>query len=186
MKDIFKELKYPNKLWTREEVMSKPCPTPKEHGFYAWYFREIPRDVPERGCWKHNDLTLLYVGISPRSETSQRNLRERIKSHFNGNAYGSTLRFSLGCLLRDDLGITLQPTSSKKGLTFGDGEKDLNMWLSQNAFVTWVLSRKPWELEEELIGMFKPPLNILKNDHHPFSQKLKSIRSACREKARNL
>ncbi|HEV8559512.1 MAG TPA: hypothetical protein VGR06_24485, partial [Actinophytocola sp.] len=45
---------------------------------------------------------LLYVGIAPRhiaTRISRQNVRSRVRCHFQGNAEGSTLRLTLGCLL---------------------------------------------------------------------------------------
>jgi hypothetical protein len=46
--------------------------------------------------------SLQYVGIAPRHmrpRVSRQSLRTRIRYHFRGNAAGSTLRLTLGCLL---------------------------------------------------------------------------------------
>ncbi|WP_368418925.1 GIY-YIG nuclease family protein, partial [Rhodovarius sp.] len=50
-------------------------------------------------CLSVNGHTLLYVGISPKNESSSQNLRKRITYHYRGNAEGSTLRLTLGVLL---------------------------------------------------------------------------------------
>lgn len=48
---------------------------------------------------------LLYVGISPKAPPSnggapsRSTLRKRLQTHYRGNAEGSTLRKTLGCLL---------------------------------------------------------------------------------------
>jgi hypothetical protein len=50
---------------------------------------------------------LLYVGISPSRAGRHETLRSRIRYHFRGNAEGSTLRLTLGCLLEPILGTRL-------------------------------------------------------------------------------
>ena len=85
------ELISPNRLFSRSSVLDKKCPVPKSRGLYAWYFKEIPPLVPTDGCIKKDNLNLLYVGISPKNKNSTQDLRKRIKTHFNGNAEGSTL-----------------------------------------------------------------------------------------------
>ena len=72
----------PSKLYTRGEVLSKPCPVPSVSGVYAWFFREIPGIVPTDGCVTKDGLTLLYVGISPKNESSSQNIRKLIKTQF--------------------------------------------------------------------------------------------------------
>ena len=95
----FESLTSPSHLYTRAEVLSKPSPVPSASGVYAWFFKEIPEIVPTDGCVTKDGLTLLYVGISPKNESSSQNIRKRIKSHYQGNAEGSTLRLTLGVLL---------------------------------------------------------------------------------------
>ncbi len=114
MEKIIAELTHQPKLWSREQVLAKPCPVPAQPGIYAWYFRELPGCVDPTGCLTCGDLTLLYIGISPKApprngrSASRENLRKRIRYHFRGNAEGSTLRLTLGCLLADPLGIHLR------------------------------------------------------------------------------
>ena len=48
----------PSRLWSRVEVLTRPCPVPKSPGVYAWYFR-APAGVPLEGCIRHGDLALL-------------------------------------------------------------------------------------------------------------------------------
>jgi len=55
--------------------------------------------VPTDGCLTKDGHTLLYVGISPKNDSSSENLRKRVNYHFRGNAEGSTLRLTLGTLL---------------------------------------------------------------------------------------
>ena len=58
------------KLWTRSEVLSRPCPVPQEAGVYAWFFGEVPDGVPLQDCVGCGGLTLLYVGISPKAPSA--------------------------------------------------------------------------------------------------------------------
>ena len=73
-------------LFSRSAVLSKPCPVPPEWGVYAWFFKEIPGNVPTDGCISKDGMTLLYVGISPDKvgkPNSRQNLRKRITNHYN-------------------------------------------------------------------------------------------------------
>ncbi len=40
----------PTRLFPRSEVLQKPSPVPSANRCYAWYFREVPKIVPTRGC----------------------------------------------------------------------------------------------------------------------------------------
>src|SRR5581483_9469015 len=113
-----------------------------------------------------NDLTLLYIGISPKKPPqngkppSSHTIYNRLRYHLKGNAKGSTLRLTLGCLLSEELGIELRRVGSGLRMTFAQGEHTLDTWLDQNAFVTWLHNPQPWLLEEELIHTLSLPLNI--------------------------
>jgi hypothetical protein len=84
-----KFLTNPPILYSRSAVLSKHSPVPTERGLYAWFFKETPGITPTDGCVIKDNLTLLYVGISPKNETSKENLLKRITYHYRGNAEGS-------------------------------------------------------------------------------------------------
>ena len=143
----------PSRIWSRSEVISiRPSPVPSEAGIYGWYFRQPPGAVDVRECNEIQSLYLLYVGISPRPpisgrEPSRQTLRTRIRSHYAGTADGSTLRLTLGCLLESQLGIRLRKTKAGR-FTFHEGEAALSEWMAENAFVAWLATPSPWEVEE--------------------------------------
>lgn len=93
----------------RAEVLAHPSPVPREAGFYGWFFRSIPHGVPVDRCIRGDGLPLLYAGIAPKPPPSSagtpstQTLRHRIARHYRGNAAGSTLRLTLGCLLAEVL-----------------------------------------------------------------------------------
>jgi len=185
------ELLKPTKLWTRSEVLSRPCPVPNAAGVYAWFFRKCPDGVPTEGCLRSGDLTLLYVGISPKAPPatgapSRQSLRSRIRYHYRGNAEGSTLRLTLGCLLSHSLAIELRRVGSGLRMTFGVGEQILNEWLDQNARVAWLTCGEPWRVEEELIRSVSLPLNLDQNRNHGFHAQLTERRRVAKARAREL
>ena len=65
MNPKLKRLTKPAKLYSRQDVFSKPCPVPKERGVYAWFFTDELSIVPSSECIENNNFTLLYVGIAP-------------------------------------------------------------------------------------------------------------------------
>ena len=137
-------------------------------------------------------MTLLYAGISPNRPPqngrppSKQNLRERIRYHYTGNAEGSTLRKTLGCLLADELGIQLRRVGSGRRMTFVEGEAALSAWMADNAYVSWVVRDSPWQLEEYLIAALDLPLNLQGNAHNNFHLRLTRARADCVAQARNL
>ncbi len=187
------KLLHPDKVWSRGEVLQRPSPVPSEPGIYAWYFQGLDGLVPTSGCVSAFRMPLLYVGIAPKrtpengSPASSQRLRHRIRYHFNGNAEGSTLRLTLGCLLADALDIQLRRVGSGTRLTFGaDGEQRLSQWLQDHAFVAWQVVLQPWLLEHELITATPLPLNLDMNKHHPFHAALSACRSSAKRTAREL
>jgi hypothetical protein len=181
----------PTKLWTRTEVLARPCPVPASAGVYAWFFDSFPEGVPTEGLVRSAGLALLYVGISPKRPSavgspSRQTLRSRLRHHFRGNAEGSTLRLSLGCLLSQSLGIELRRVGSGWRMTFGAGEWALNDWLERNARVAWLACDEPWRIEEQMIRSVSLPLNLDQNRHHGFHSELSERRRAAKARAREL
>ena len=174
-------------LYSRPEISSSPCPVPEERGLYAWFFKEIPPNVSVNDCVIKDGMTLLYVGISPKNLESKQNLRKRIKTHYTGNAEGSTLRRTLGILLEPHSGFPLRRVGSGKRMTFTHlGEQWLDRWMEANAFVAWITHPAPWEVESGIFKNLSLPLNIRDNDHHPFVEQLKSLRSEAISQAREM
>jgi hypothetical protein len=182
----------PFELFSREEVLAKKCPVPAKSGVYGWYFADIPPHVPVDNCIKYKKRFLLYVGISPgrpprnTDRPSRQNLRKRIRYHYRGNARGSTLRLTLGCLLSEILDIKLRRIRSDTNLHFTKaGEEKLSSWMSDNAFVVWMQHSTPWDIEEKIIQTISLPLNLQGNRHHPFHSHLSEIRRQAKQTARN-
>lgn len=180
------------RVYSCEEVLARPSPVPAQDGVYGWWFRKLPRLVAADGCRQHQGLTLLYVGISPnrpplnRRSPSRQSLQDRIKYHYTGNAEGSTLRKTLGCLLGDELGIQLRRVGSGTRMTFVEGEQALSAWMAENAYVSWIVRDRPWDLEDELITALGVPLNLQGNQHNRFHSALTDVRASCVAWARSL
>lgn len=174
---VIQALTEPEHLFSRAQVLSSPTPVPAAAGIYAWYFREIPGDTPIDGCIARAGMRLLYIGISPKNESSRQNLRKRIRQHFSGNAEGSTLRKTLGVLLAAESGFPLRRVGSGRRRTFTHvGEQWLDGWMDDNALVCWAEHPRPEEVEPDIIQTVSLPLNIQDNQHHPFSAELSALR----------
>jgi hypothetical protein len=143
------DLLLPQKLWSRDDVLRSPSVVSAAPGVYAWYFKRAPANAPTDGWLTIDGKVLLYVGISPKAPpangrpASRQSLRTRLRYHMRGNAEGSTLRLTLGCLLSEELGLQLRRVGSGNRLTFCDGEKRLSEWLAENAFVAWEVTPEP-------------------------------------------
>jgi hypothetical protein len=133
---------------------------------------------------------LLYIGISPKAtrtdgRQSRQTIRSRIRYHYRGNAYGSTLRLTLGSLLADELGLALRRVGSGTRMTFGhEGEHVLSEWMAAYAKVVWAVVGSPWHVEERLIHHLVLPLNLDQNRHSAFHSTLSAIRGRQRDLAR--
>lgn len=172
-------------LYSRETVLSRPCPVPVKPGVYAWFFKGIPGNVPTTGCVIKDGLTLLYIGISPKNAFSRQNLRRRITYHYRGNAEGSTLRLTLGVLLSKENGYPLRRVGSGYRMTFTPlGEQCLSDWMARNAYVVWVEHPEPWMVETGLLKSVSLPLNLQYNSHHSFSETLTRLRADAKQLAR--
>jgi hypothetical protein len=177
--DLIAMLQRPARLWTRSQVLERPSPVPAVPGIYGWQFVEPPDATLDAN-------RLLYVGIAPRhmsTRSSTQTLRHRIRYHFRGNAEGSTLRLTLGCLI----GLELRRVGSGKRMTFGPaGEATLSEWMAENARVCWCPCATPWTVESTAIARADLPLNLDQNRHHPFHPLLTLARAEAKAKARAL
>jgi hypothetical protein len=161
----------PDRLFGASDITIRPCPVPASPGVYAFYFSEPPPGIDASGCHGVDQHALLYVGIAPKPPPlngrapSKSHLRQRLRTHYFGNAAGSTLRRTLGCLLSEQLGIKLRRVGSTGRYTFTNpGEQLLDGWMGQHAFVTWVEITAPWELEEHMLSSgLCLPLNVDRN-----------------------
>ena len=193
MSEAIEKLLHPDILACRKEVIGRSSVVPAEPGIYAWYFRQSPSPkIKLEKCWAWEGNYLLYIGISPKEPPkngkppSTQNLRKRIAYHMRGNAYGSTLRLSLGSLLTRSLGLRLRRVGSGTRMTFSDGESALSDWMQENAFVTWVAHPEPWLVEAEAISRLYLPLNLDQNSSHPFYKTLCAARKAVKDAAKQL
>lgn len=176
----------PLHLYSWKEISGDRDLPPAVPGVYAWYFLKPPPGVSGRGCHRISRRSLLYVGISPSASGHKSTVRDRIRYHFGGNASGSTLRTTLGCLLQEELGMRLRRTRNSGFRFTSEGETRLRDWMSKYARVCWVDHPAPWEVEESLINTLSLPLNLAGNGEHPFHRTLSEIRRHSRERARRL
>ncbi|WP_226761673.1 GIY-YIG nuclease family protein [Arthrobacter sp. SO3] len=124
-------------------MLERSSQIPKVSGIYAWYFDEGPPGVDVRNCHDIPEGVMLYVGIAPKepprngTPPSTQMLWNRIRYHYRGNAYGSSLRPKVGCHLADNIGIALRRVGSGSGLTFTHhGERQISEWMSRHARVS--------------------------------------------------
>jgi hypothetical protein len=168
----------------------RKTPVPRSPGVYAWYFDLVPPAINAGGCHVLDGRTLLYVGISPKppsgqaGRASQQSLRTRLRTHYAGNAEGSTLRRSLGCLLAEELGIALRRVGSGGRYTFTNpGERKLDDWMEDHAFVVWMEAEEPWAVERQILASIPLPLNLDGNNRLEHIALLSGVRREARARA---
>ena len=170
----------PARLWSWAELRGSRTLPPRMPGLYGWYFDALPSAVPVSRCHSIETWTLAYVGIA-----AGQTVHKRLRNHFTNNAFGSTLRLTLGCLLAPELGLRLRRVGRRgERLTFGEGEKQLSGWMEQHARVVFVEHPSPRALEKRLLEEQDLPLNVDGHDAHSFYATLRELRARQRAEAR--
>lgn len=155
---------------------------PAASGVYAFFLAEGAR-VPGVA---HPGSDALYVGLSG-------NLAQReFDTHFAAGKSGfSTLRRSLGALMRTSLALHPRPRGSGASATnyrnyrFDDaGEERLSGWMRDHLLVGVHALAEPAAIERALIALARPPLN-LKGWSNPDATTVKAARKECAELARS-
>lgn len=127
----------------------------------------------------------LYIGVSG-------NLAEReFDTHFaEGKTGFSTLRRSIGAILKEELNVRAHPRgtgASKTNFTnyrFDDsGERRLSAWMHECLHVAVEAVEEPAQLERELIALACPPLNLT-GWPNPEGTTIKTLRKTCADEAR--
>lgn len=151
---------------------------PLSPGNYIVTIRDIS-ELPKKDCEVVTPLfrghNLIYTGIT--GDT----LRNRIwNQHLGDNAGRSTLRLTLGCLKGYEP-IPRDKDNPDNGMVrFGpEDEKELQGWMKKNLLFYYLPNKAPKTIEEELIEMFNPPLNLMKN-YNPVNQEYRRKISALR------
>ena len=148
------------------DLLSDPGQIPREPGLYGWFFAPTALALDAAGCFCQDGWPLLYLGLAQGRAESLGHLRGRIVSqHLRGNAGSSTLRRSVGSILRDALGLRLQLGTSRGSDNWGAGEAVLTGWLASHARVIWCEGASPWVSERQILagGALRLPLNIQHN-----------------------
>jgi GIY-YIG catalytic domain len=103
------------------EVLRASGLLPAAPGFYAWWSRQGEIGLPHIPHPLDEEISLLYVGISPAREASRQTVRSRvIGNHLNGNVGSSTFRFALAALLTDALDLRPYLRGTKVALSASD------------------------------------------------------------------
>jgi len=137
--------------------------------------------------------SLIYIG---KTESSQ--IERDLEQHFaSGETGRSTLRRSIGAIVREHLGLKPEPrnakeTSDRKYLNYKFdpiGEERLTDWMKTNLGLSFFeYDKTPTEIEElevELIQLAAPILNLKSNPANRWTSEIKALRSVCSQLTRN-
>lgn len=158
---------------------------PESAGIYAFYLRA----GCSIGAITANADGLLYVG---RTKTSL--LQRDAGTHFKtGRTPSSTLRRSIGAILKAELGLTALPRGaarSKKDSTHykftDDGEQRLTAWMMDALLIAAVeIVSDVAAAESAAIQALRPPLNLtsLRPWVNPQARTIKRLRAVCAAEA---
>lgn len=163
---------------TQKRLDQKGYP-PSSPGIYAIGAKELdfPKgiSVPQHG--------IIYVGIS--NDLAQRNHFVQQQSGFN------TLRRSLGALFKEALRLNCErrapgPSNTNwQNYKFDPkGEARLSQWMMDKLYLNWVVVSDPLlQIEKEIIGALKPPLNLTRWPN-PNKKLIQALRDQCKQEAR--
>jgi hypothetical protein len=144
---------------------------PESAGVYLAYFRHEAGLLAATQKFYHSDdlptklgeFDLLYLGASEES------IRGRILKHLKGNSRMSSLRRTVGVLLREQLSLSLCE-ADRTNFHFGDGEARLSRWIAENSAFAFIETHDAFRLEKFLIQMLGPPLNLSHRRRHPLAR----------------
>ena len=153
---------------------------PKHRGIYGFFLSKGCLHIGDQKITPERDKPL-YIG---KTESSQK--ARDLKQHLSDGGTGySTLRRSLGALLREQLKLKPRPrstteTSPRRFINFkfdAAGEAELTKWMMENLELGFVDFRDSArgelkDCEQALIKSARPPLNIIHNPDSPYRKEL--------------
>ena len=156
---------------------------PYESGVYALFLVEVAR----LSSYSVLEDQPIYIGRSINLE------KREFDNHFNSSGTGwSTVRRSLGALLKSELQLVAQPRS--RGISpanyycycfNSDGEDRLTKWMRKHIRVAVQAVEDNKTVESELINLGHPLLN-LKGWANPGAREIRRLRKVCADEARGL
>ena len=137
-----------------------------------------------------NNGDIIYIGKTEKSQKSR-----DAQTHFkSGKTGSSTLRRSLGAILREDLGLQPIPRSKTESRMrdykfIEESEKQLTQWMMKNLSISFFEicegKRLIRNAEIYIIQELEPILNLTHNSSNPYMSMLKELREKCKMIAKN-
>jgi hypothetical protein len=154
---------------------------PDSGGVYAVYVRRSDALSP----FSPSADGLIYVGVTSNLA------RRELENHFNSENSGfSTLRRSLGSILKSTLGLTAIPrapgasdTNVRNFRFTPEDDAELTTWMHENLEVGLCVRADYDDIEDDLIARLEPVLNLTKWPN-PDSREIRRLRRICANEAR--
>ena len=155
---------------------TKPGP-----GVYAFYIKNAASILP----FMPGTDGLIYIGNA--TDLAKRGKRNHLRTGASGR---STLRKTLGAILKSSLSLTAVPRGSGASdqdftnYKFSDeGEVRLTEWMNDNLEIGCYHVDDPKTVEDALIAELKPVLNLIEWKN-PRAREIKLMRKLCSDEAR--
>lgn len=178
-------------LWSREALLDNPRLVPNGPGVYVWFFPPIVPGLADAARTKREGRTLMYLGVAGRAAApadegrGEGTLWHQTQVDLHGDAGKSALRLALGCLMADQLGITLRRAGSGQRLTFTrDGERRLSEWIARHGRVGWMSHPDPQTIAPDIRRRLSLPLNLDGNSGDNVNAPIRSIVANAQANAR--
>ncbi|MBM3503591.1 MAG: hypothetical protein FJX65_06920 [Alphaproteobacteria bacterium] len=133
----------------------------------------------------------MYLGVAGRAAApadegrGEGTLWHQTQVDLHGDAGESALRLALGCLMADQLGITLRRAGSGQRLTFTrDGERRLSEWIARHGRVGWMSHPDPQTIAPDIRRRLSLPLNLDGNSGDNVNAPIRSIVANAQANAR--
>ncbi|WP_078549271.1 GIY-YIG nuclease family protein [Litchfieldia alkalitelluris] len=154
-----------------EPLKDNPMEVPDKPGIYSFCLKNLESIPQQMQFLKYKylgELPVIYVGKAEKS------LRTRyLNKHLEGTARNSTFRKSLGALF----GLEKEVLDQGKYKYINNHENWLTNWMKENLIFHFHEQENPKYIEENLIMLLHPPLNLQKNiQHKEFRAMMRSLR----------
>jgi len=189
---IAEPLLHPARLYSASDILSKPCPVPPLPGVYAFYFNEPPARYRHTRVSPGRAACAAVCGHRAKAPSAERK-PEQI-SPPKAAAKKPLPGQRIGLDFATDAGLSAERATRDQAAPGGQrgplhlhkpGEQVLDAWMRQHAFVTWVETNAPWELEDYLLTSagLRLPLNLDGNPCPEAVSTLAAIRLKARQQA---
>lgn len=167
---------------------------PIKFGIYYWFIKVenigliIKTEINQDNLFTQKingvDHVLIYIGIGPRNiDTKKQFFNSRIlKCHLGKLITNSTFRMAIASCL-DYVSYKKQVGKNLKYFISTEDESSLTKFIKNNFTLGVKQNTSPWNIENQEINLYTPPLNIQHNNNGWNTNNLKYLRKSFRDRA---